>query len=103
MLAQEDIEKIVSTIAAHYRPEKIILFGSYARGNATEESDLDLLVIKETGLPRHKRAREIHKLFNPYPAPMDILVYSPDEIEKWRSVKASFVFQALEHGVVVYD
>ncbi|MFQ5612593.1 MAG: nucleotidyltransferase domain-containing protein, partial [Anaerolineae bacterium] len=74
MLSQEDIDNIINTIVRHYRPDKIILFGSYAQGNPTEDSDLDLLVIKDSDLPRYKRAREIHKLFNPYPVAMDILV-----------------------------
>lgn len=102
MLSQEDIDNIINTIVRHYRPDKIILFGSYAQGNPTEDSDLDLLVIKDSDLPRYKRAREIHKLFNPYPVAMDILVYSNKEIEKWRTVETSFVHEALKRGVVVY-
>ncbi|RLC44808.1 MAG: nucleotidyltransferase domain-containing protein, partial [Candidatus Cloacimonadota bacterium] len=61
MITQKQIEKIVKRIIKHYRPDKIILFGSYAYGNPTEHSDLDLLIVKNSNLPRYKRAREIRK------------------------------------------
>jgi len=56
---------------------KILLFGSYAEGMATEDSDLDLIVIMESGLPRYKRSTSIRSLFWPPKIPMDILVYTP--------------------------
>jgi len=103
MIAQEQINEIIKIIVKGYKPEKIILFGSYAIGNITEDSDLDLLLIKETNLPRYKRAREVHQLFDPYPCAMDIIIYSKNEIEKWQDIKNSFVYDILENGKVLYE
>jgi len=55
MIGEDKISEIVNKIAFGYNPEKIILFGSYAAGNPSEDSDLDLFVIKETDLPRPQR------------------------------------------------
>ncbi|NQT00575.1 MAG: nucleotidyltransferase domain-containing protein [Planctomycetes bacterium] len=57
-----------------------MLFGSYARGNADENSDVDFLVIAESGLPRFKRSYRLYKLFEPYLFDMDILVYTPVKV-----------------------
>ncbi len=102
MITQKQINAVVIQIVEKYQPQKVILFGSYANGAADKDSDVDLLIIKKTGLPRFKRAREIHKLFNPYPFAMDILVYSPEEVKKWQDHKNSFIHKVLEDGKVLY-
>jgi predicted nucleotidyltransferase len=61
MTIREQIEEIVKRIVDHYKPRKIILFGSYAYGAPAKDSDLDLLVVKDTDLPGYKGAREIRK------------------------------------------
>ena len=101
--AKEDIDKIVKTIAKNYNPEKIILFGSYAYGNPTSESDIDLLVIKHSKLPRYKRAREIRKhLWGITEMSTDILVYTPEEVDEWKNVKESFITSVVKKGKSVY-
>lgn len=82
--------------------EKVILFGSYARGEATEHSDVDLLLIAESDLPRFKRSRELYKLIKPHPFSMDIVVYTTQEIEKGKKSKVSFVSTAIKKGITVY-
>jgi predicted nucleotidyltransferase len=103
MINKKQIGEIVEVIVKGYKPKKIILFGSYANGNPTEDSDLDLLLVKESKLPRYKRAREVHKLFDPYPCAMDIIIYSKNEVEKWQDIKNSFVYDILENGKVLYE
>jgi predicted nucleotidyltransferase len=56
------IEYIIQKIVSGYAPDKIFLFGSYATGTATVDSDLDLLLIKETQVPVYQRSREVRKL-----------------------------------------
>ena len=103
MIGSDTIQSVVRTIATGAKPHKIVLFGSYAKGEPTEDSDIDLLVIRETNLPIYKRAREIHSFFNPYPCPMDIMVYTPDEVEYWKDTPAAFVTRALREGKVLYE
>ena len=97
-----NIEEVAKHIGSNANAEAVILFGSYARGNANENSDVDFLVIAESKLPRFKRSREIYKLFKPYPFGMDILVYTPAEIERGRKISQSFVSMVLREGKTVY-
>ena len=94
---------VVSVIVRNCDPERIILFGSAATGRTHQGSDLDLLVVMDSTLPRHKRAAPIRLLFSPYPCPMDILVYTPTEIRKWRGTTNHIVTEALDRGKVVYE
>ena len=66
------------------------------------DSDVDFLVIAESNLPRHKRSRELYALFHPYPFPMDILVYTPQEVETELKDPDSFVSTVLAQGREVY-
>ncbi len=104
MLAQEQIEKILKRIVNRYKPDKIVLFGSYAYGNPTEDSDLDLLVVRSSNLPRYKRAREIRKyLWEITDVPKDIIVYTPEEIEDWRGVEEAFITNIMKKGKILYE
>lgn len=105
MLTQPDFQHIIHTIASKYHPEKIILFGSYAVGTATDTSDLDLLiVVKDSAQPRHQRAREIRKLlWGMLDIPKDILVYTQDEIDEWQNVAEAFITTVVNTGKVLYE
>jgi predicted nucleotidyltransferase len=93
----------VRTIAERFKPARIVIFGSWARGGAGPTSDLDLLVIMKTNLPRYKRATPIRMLFDPTPCPMDILVFTPEEVERWNGTVNHIVTEALAEGVVAYE
>lgn len=99
----ETLEWVVSTIVRGCEPERIVLFGSVAKGAWDLDSDLDLLVIAHSDLPRHRRAAPLRLLFEPYPCPMDILVYTPAEVSRWRHVTNHIVAEALRTGKVVYE
>ncbi len=103
LIPEETIEAIVRAIAEKFSPEKIVLFGSYASGRPTPDSDLDLLVIMQTDLPRHKRAVPMRLLFRPVPCAMDILVFTPDEVSYWNGVANHVITEALASGKVVYE
>ncbi|MEO5334238.1 MAG: nucleotidyltransferase domain-containing protein [Magnetococcus sp. YQC-5] len=103
MILPETIVEIVHTIIEHFNPTKIILFGSYASGNPDPDSDLDLLVVMPTLLPRYKRAAPIRKLFRPSPCPMDILVYTPDEVNHWMGTVNHIVTHAFQSGKVLHE
>jgi predicted nucleotidyltransferase len=97
------IQWVAGRIAEKIRPEKIVLFGSYARGSATPNSDLDLLVVVESDLPRPARSVWVRRAFQWIPTAMDVLVYSPAEIRKWREAPASLVAAVERDGVVLYE
>jgi predicted nucleotidyltransferase len=103
MISQTTVDAIIKTIVEHVHPQKVFLYGSYVYGHPTEDSDLDILIIAESDLPRYKRAREIHRLFNPYPCPMDILVYTPQEVARFGDHPSAFIHTVLEKGDLVYD
>ena len=84
-------------------PEKIILFGSRSRGDASTDSDIDLLVIEHSCLPRYKRAARYRKAVAGLFVAKDIVVWSPEEIDEWKSVPNAFVTTILREGTVLYE
>jgi len=103
MIDNATISSIVDRIATRFHPEKIIMFGSCARGNAGNDSDLDLFVVMDSPLPRHKRSTPLRLIFNPQPASMDILVYTPAEVSRWNGVVNHIVTEVFRNGKVLYD
>ncbi|PYV10968.1 MAG: hypothetical protein DMG23_05735, partial [Acidobacteria bacterium] len=82
----ETLEEVVRRILAAGSPLRIVLFGSRARGEAKPGSDLDLLIVEESTLPRYKRAaRYLRALVGVFPA-KDVVVWTPQEIEAWSQV-----------------
>lgn len=100
-----EIKLITDCIVREYQPDKIILFGSWARANANTESDIDLLVIsdREKNLPRYKRGLDIRLLLSQFPSPKDILFYTHDDVERWRGVPQTFINTVLNEGRVLYE
>lgn len=97
------VQQVVEQLAG-YNPERIILFGSRARGDAREHSDIDLLVIKETALPRPQRAIECRKHLTRGPGvDVEILVNTPAEIQKSIESRNPFIAAIFTDGIVVYD
>jgi uncharacterized protein len=103
MIDSNKINEIVNRIAKLFNPDKIILFGSYAAGNPTNSSDLDLLVIKETDLPYHKRSFDIHKALIGLMVPIDILVYTQNEFEQGKDETSSFLSSVIKTSKVLYE
>lgn len=87
--------------AAH--PLKVILFGSAARGQADEGSDLDLLVILEEMRGRPAEMVRLLRALRPLRVPVDVLVYSHDEVEEWGHLPGTVLYEALTEGKVLYE
>src|SRR4051812_44606753 len=81
MIAGKDIDAVVRRIVALYDPDWIYLFGSYAKGNATDTSDLDLVVVKPTSVPGPLRGRDVVALLSEMAFSLDVLFSTPAEIE----------------------
>ena len=100
----EEIKKVVTPVLKKGGAQKAIVFGSYARGDADEYSDLDIIIIKDTDihfLDRHKDFRDIW-----YASPVkgiDMLIYTPKEFKDMRDRENGFILKALVDGVVIYE
>jgi predicted nucleotidyltransferase len=102
-ITDELLSEIVERILAVGEPRRIILFGSHARGAARPDSDLDLLIIEESDLPRHRRAsRYLRALVGLYPN-KDLVVWTPDEVREWVNVPHVFITTALREGRTLYE
>ncbi len=103
VLADNILKEIVQRILAVGHPQKIILFGSHARGEAHPDSDYDLLIIEPSNLPRHQRAAKYRKVLTGVRVPKDVVVWTPEEVSDWRNVPNTFITTALKEGVVLYE
>jgi predicted nucleotidyltransferase len=105
MTAEQEaqLQALLQTLIERVQPEKVVLFGSYAEGTATPQSDIDLLVIVESDLQRDRRQEAISRALRPRRVPVDILAYTPAEVQHCMETPASFVRHILTTGKVVYD
>jgi len=103
MLQSEQIQELTRRIAQVFQPERIVLFGSYARGEMDENSDVDLLVVAQTLPPPRERYSSVRRLLADYPASFDIIVKTPEEFERHRHVVNHIVYFADRYGKVVYE
>jgi predicted nucleotidyltransferase len=102
MLTSVDIDKLRNTIAESMHPEKIFLFGSYAEGRATEDSDVDFLVVMESQLLPHRRNVELKRLFPHRKFSLDAFVYTPEEFSRYKDVPGTIVYTAAHNGKLIY-
>ena len=96
------VRKLLNSLLS-YQPERMYLFGSWARGEEDELSDLDLVIIKETKSPFFERLREVSKFLPAEVGGVDILVYTPDEFATMRKEGNAFAEMILEEGSLIYD
>lgn len=101
------LERMVATIVAEVDPERIILFGSRARGDANADSDVDLMVMVKGpfGPERNEHTETVRLIYAlaDFPVAKDILVCSREEAEYWRDSLNHVVAQALREGEVLYE
>jgi uncharacterized protein len=99
----KSLRPAVQKIVAELKPEKVILFGSYAYGTPNPHSDVDLLVIMKTRASLKERSWSVSRLLLPRPFPVDILVKTPKEVEKALEAGDFFLKEILTRGKVLYD
>ena len=99
----EKIAEMARRIVEQIRPDKIVLFGSYARGTAGPDSDVDLLVILPVRDSKRKIAVQIYALLAGSGLPKDIVVATPEEIERYRDIPGTLIRPALLEGQTLYE
>ena len=97
------LSEVVDRIVHNFHPEKIILFGSWARGDAREDSDLDLLIVLPKVDHKRKAAIEVLRVLNGLPISKDVIITTPDEIKKRGKTVGYILRPALEEGKVIYE
>ena len=102
MLDQSILDDIIRRVVEVAQPEQIILFGSAARGDMNRHSDVDLLVVKD-GVHRGHLATLIYKSLRGAGAPVDVVVVTPADVERYRNSHALVIKPALQEGRVVYE
>lgn len=96
---QEMVRRLVEAID----PDCIILFGSRARGDARPDSDVDLLVIKDSNEPPHRRVLPPYRALGDILAPTDVLWRTPGEVEDWARVGSFVTTRAMREGRLLYE
>lgn len=100
---QDSIREMVRRIVSQFNPDKIILFGSHARGTAGADSDVDLLVVMSPHGSKRERAIEMYGLLAGMGVPKDVIVVTPEEFEAYRDAPGTVIRTACREGKVLYE
>jgi len=103
VLTEDMLEQVVERIVRALAPERVILFGSYAEGRASDDSDLDLLVVTARTLSHQERFEHLRGLFLDIPLPVQVITISRQEFEETRGVIGGIAHPATLYGKVVYE
>lgn len=99
---QKKIEEMVRRIVERFHPEKIILFGSYARGEAGPDSDVDLLVVMAVHGSKRAAQLQVRLALHDIRLPKDVVVVTPDQFERQREIPGTIVRPAFLEGKMLY-
>ena len=102
MIEMDRIELLSKQIAKEFRPNRIILFGSYAYGDPTDDSDVDILVILPFAGKPARKAIEIRAKINPH-IPVDLIVRTPQQVEERVAMNDWFMREIVEKGRTLYE
>jgi predicted nucleotidyltransferase len=97
------LQEIIRRLVSEIDPDRIILFGSRARGDAKPDSDVDLLVIKASDEPPHRRVIRAYRALRGLGVPKDVLWRTPEEVAEWSAVKNYVITEAVREGRVLYE
>ena len=103
MVAMRQIEEYGQRIGHQFGAERVILFGSYAQGTPSSDSDIDLMVIANTSLSPTERYCAVRRILADAPCSFDIIVKTPEEYFRWCSVVNNIVYFANKYGKVLYE
>ncbi len=101
-MLEQELERYLGLLTEHDPPDRVILFGSLVTGQVHPDSDIDLVIVKQTGLPFWQRLREARRLLQPRVG-TDLLIYTPNEFEQLRRERPFFEDEILSKGRVLYE
>jgi len=97
------LEQVTRTIVERFHPKRIVLFGSHARGDAGSDSDLDVFIEMQTSRRPPERAIEVSAAFGLRQWPLDVVVYTPEEVQRLRGVSGTLLSVIEKEGKVLYE
>ncbi len=100
---RKQLEEIAATIVEKFNPVRVVVFGSHARGEAGDDSDVDLFVEMESEQRPPERAIEVSAVFGLRRWPLDVVVYTPSEVERLRTVRGTLLSVIEAEGEVLYE
>jgi len=103
MISEQTIQQAALLLGEAAKPAQVILFGSYARGDARDDSDVDFLVIESEPHDKFSEMVRLRQVLRPLKIPVDVLVYSQAEIAMHQGSCANAVYWALREGKVLYE
>ncbi len=103
MISQEKINLAAKLLMSSSAAVKVILFGSYARGDASESSDVDFLVVEKNVPSKVKAMVRLRRVLRPLQLPVDVMVVSEDDIKEWGQLPGTALYWALKEGKVLQD
>jgi predicted nucleotidyltransferase len=103
MTESQTTSEITRRIVEAVKPQRVVLFGSRARGDSRGDSDFDVLIIAPSDEKQWKRTLPVYKALAGMRVPTDVVWFTQDEINEWRNVKSHFITTALREGKVLYE
>ena len=99
----EELKLLFHPVFSRTAAQKVYLFGSHARGEADDASDVDLAIVAESQRPFVERFKDYFEVITACPVAIEILVYTPEEFEAMRERESPFVLRILEEGKIIYE
>ena len=103
ILLTDQLTEITQRIVDLIQPERIILFGSYARGDYDQDSDIDLMVVVEGVTSTRVESNRIRQALRGLLAPVDVIVATPDQVDRYKESIGMIYRSVLREGKVIYD
>jgi|APTNR8051073442_1049403.scaffolds.fasta_scaffold00820_10 predicted nucleotidyltransferase len=103
MINSKQIDRIVSLIVNYYAPDQVLLFGSQAKGNAGSQSDIDLIVIKDTPIPKGQRGHDLSDGFANFPFKIDLVFLTKGELKAQLKADSSFVSSIWHNAKIIFE
>jgi len=99
---ERDIRRMVGRSVRRFRPERIILFGSHARGEGGPDSDVDLLVVMPVDVPKREKQLEVRRVLRGIRVPVDVIVTTPEDFEWRQEIVGTIEYPAVKEGKLLY-